>query len=601
VLLALVIAAGAIRVAYFTQAQDTPILAMHRWDQSDMAFFHHWARVLGGVGDQDQTSDWLQDQPLHPLHDWHRGIARAFFVQHPDVFLLHSPQHIEGLSEDDARATGLWNEWYGGKRYHQEPLYPYLIAALYQLTADDVRVVFALQLVMGVLSILLIHLITRWWAGDAAALVASILVLLCGPLTYYEMVLLRVTLTTFLGLLTIAAIAWACRPRNTPWRGWLAAGGAAGLAFLAQSSLFPLVIVGNLVALLHHRDIPITTGQRSGQAALFLAGFTLMLTPVVIRNVIVGAPPLSLSSVGVVTFIATNGPQQHADFSFNAGPDLLRILPRTYHDKWAAIRATLALHDGVGSYFTLLGRKLAVAWHHTEKPNNASFIRYRWDAWILYLLPITFGITGPLGVVGLVLGLGKRHRGIIFALLAGLALIGFASAIGAAPHGRYRAPLMAWLAPAAGLAIVSIARAAITRKWTTFGLTFAACALLIAIAHRPAPPGVQGIRLVDYLTPLETWYIPQANAAATAQHWSRAQSLLEKSCRHLPPGVAQAERTGITDDLDVQSAARIFAGLLQSHADVLRRLGDVQQALAIERRAITLANVHLQAEPPDNR
>ena len=53
----------------------------------------------------------------------------------------------------------LWDDWYGQKRFHQEPLYPYLVAATYRLWGDDVRHVFAWQLLLGWETNVLIYLL----------------------------------------------------------------------------------------------------------------------------------------------------------------------------------------------------------------------------------------------------------------------------------------------------------------------------------------------------------------------------------------------------------------------------------------------------------
>lgn len=73
----------------------------------------YWAQSLRG-------GDWLTNRELHPLHDWHLILADEFFV-------------AKAANKDDeqGRARELWNRWYGGKQFHQEPLYPYLLGMLF--------------------------------------------------------------------------------------------------------------------------------------------------------------------------------------------------------------------------------------------------------------------------------------------------------------------------------------------------------------------------------------------------------------------------------------------------------------------------------------
>src|SRR5688500_8312386 len=53
---------------YYLQARDSPIMTIHKWENSDMAFFDKWARHI-------VAGDWWGDEILHPYHDWHDDLA----------------------------------------------------------------------------------------------------------------------------------------------------------------------------------------------------------------------------------------------------------------------------------------------------------------------------------------------------------------------------------------------------------------------------------------------------------------------------------------------------------------------------------------------
>ena len=108
VIVCLLVLSAGIRIVYFNQLSTSPCFHQHRWDQTDMYFFHCWARII-------QDGDWLTDRELHPFHGWHEEVARAHLARHPG----------EESATPDRR---VWNQWYGGKRFHQAPLYPYLVA-----------------------------------------------------------------------------------------------------------------------------------------------------------------------------------------------------------------------------------------------------------------------------------------------------------------------------------------------------------------------------------------------------------------------------------------------------------------------------------------
>ncbi|HTF57080.1 MAG TPA: glycosyltransferase family 39 protein, partial [Planctomycetota bacterium] len=169
----ILLAAAAIlfRVAYFIELNGGPCSAWHCWDQSDLHFFDQWGRQIAG-------GDWLSKGTLHPFHEWHGRVAKAYFESHPG-----EEERSRAMGKDPARA--LWNRWYGGRLFHQEPLYAYLVGITYGIFGPDPRWVYAWQMALGVLSILLAWVIARRQFGDLAAGVAGALAVLCGPVLFY--------------------------------------------------------------------------------------------------------------------------------------------------------------------------------------------------------------------------------------------------------------------------------------------------------------------------------------------------------------------------------------------------------------------------------
>ena len=88
--------------------------------------------------------DWLCRDQIHPHHHWTANVA---------------PER-------------LWLAWYGHAQvYHQAPLYPYLVGALYALSDGNVLTVRLLQAVMGAATCVLVFLIL---VGKVRAIVAGI-------------------------------------------------------------------------------------------------------------------------------------------------------------------------------------------------------------------------------------------------------------------------------------------------------------------------------------------------------------------------------------------------------------------------------------------
>ena len=76
VLVAIVTVSILLRLIYWLQLSQGPCLWQHRWDQSDMNFFHTWATEIA-------AGDWLTDRPQHPLHEWHKELATRYFDAYP--------------------------------------------------------------------------------------------------------------------------------------------------------------------------------------------------------------------------------------------------------------------------------------------------------------------------------------------------------------------------------------------------------------------------------------------------------------------------------------------------------------------------------------
>ncbi len=249
------------------------------------------------------------------------------------------PQQAPGTT-----AQTLWNEWYGQKRFHQEPLYPYLVAATYRLTGDDVRHVFSWQMVLGCATNLLIYLLARELMGEVAAVVVGVLALGYGPFLYYEMLLLREAALIFatVALMYLTVIA----DRRNSWQWWLGAGAAIGVGLLLKTTLslfFACAVLAIVV-----RNWP-NWRRTAFCAAATLAGVVIALSPAIVRNLRVGVGATELSSVGTITFINSNAfddSNNQFGFTFWSAqhtPDILgksngRFLPALVDDRQDASR-----------------------------------------------------------------------------------------------------------------------------------------------------------------------------------------------------------------------------------------------------------------------
>src|SRR5262245_52277440 len=163
ILIGLIAGSVLLRVAYFLQIDGGPCSQWHRWENGDPHFFDLWGRRIAG-------GDWLTSASLHPLHTWHKQVALEYFIR-------HRAEEADLVKQGLDPAAALWDRWYGGKLFHQEPLYPYVVGITYRIFGPDPRWVYAIQMILGVLSNVLVWSIARRHFGERAGFVAAGLVL----------------------------------------------------------------------------------------------------------------------------------------------------------------------------------------------------------------------------------------------------------------------------------------------------------------------------------------------------------------------------------------------------------------------------------------
>jgi hypothetical protein len=581
VVAAVALAAALVRTAYLVELNGGPLLAQHVWTESDMWFFDRWARDI-------VAGDWLTDRALHPDHSWYRDLAARHFATHPEA--TQALARAPAGAADPARA--LWNRWLGGKVFHQEPLYAYLVALTYAAAGPDVRWVVVWQMALGVATTVLVAVLTRRWFGDLAGAVAGAIAVLLAPFVMYDVVLLRTTATTFAALALVALLEWAL-PRSTR-RVWLVVGLAFGVALLLQTIFLPLLAGAFLLVAVRSPGAP---RARAGRAAALALGTLLALTPAVARNVAVGVSPLALSSVGPLVFLMSNTVDYAPEEGFAVDDHVPRILSESDGDGAAMVRGALATHPGVGSYLGQLWRKLAAAWNWYEAPNNTNFYYYRLQSRVLGALPLTFALVSPLALLGLGLSLPRLRRLAPLYLLVGTLL---APLLVFYVLSRFRVTLAVAVIPFAAAAIVALARWASERRWARTGAALVVLAALGAWTSRPRAAGSPLIRRADWVVPLETYYAPRMEDAFRRRDWPAAVALLDRALRHEPP-VVTALRAGAQakDDEAVRYAS--FFGMVHFRlAQALERAGDGERA-ALEARVARALLEQGRLPPPDPR
>ncbi len=409
------------------------------FDESDMHTFWRWAQTI-------LAGDILCRDTYHPYFSWMREMA----------------------------PLETWYRWWGGKEiFQQAPLYPYFLAGLLALRRDSVTWVLLVQLILGALQPLVMYgLARRLFADVRIALVAALFTALYGPFIFHQGTLLRDWLPPLLepwALLLLLRAQGGSRGRD-----WALAGAALGLALLTKETILLFLPLVLLWVIWEHRG---ALRRALPAMACLLGGILLLVSPLLVRNALVGAPVFSLSQRAAEAFIMGNVADATPVGLPGFPPSMKGILERTEGRLTAVVRETLATYQGDWLRFMQLQfYKLRAIVDPSEVPNNLAY-SYGLEISPVLRLTLGYGLVLPLGLAGLALSLTEWRRHVLL-LLYGSTMFGalmFSSIVaryrmvlvpvlilygasgivrwGRALRGRRPAPAIGYLALVAGFAL----------------------------------------------------------------------------------------------------------------------------------------------------
>ncbi len=561
----LIVLALTLRIAVFVELAASPCFWFYEWEQTDMNYFHAWALA---IMDGDRWSAHVDP----PQHLWHRRVAERFAEHYPRRWAA-----IVAAHPDDPVAA-LWRQWCGGRGTYQDPLYPYLLAAVYAALGVAAGWIYALQNLIGVASGLLVYFITRRHFGDLAAVIAALLMLLYAPLLFYEFTLLRTTLITFFGLLIVLMFDRARRRERS--LDWAAAGLIVGVAMMLKAHHVLMLPVGVGLALL---GAPGKRRNRTKRAAVFALGCAVGFAPAVGRNIRVGAPPLRTASGGAVTFALSNAARSgHVGWDYDSAA---RVLGKTGGAFLPTVFQTLRTHPSPANYLRLLGIKVMAVMCTFEEPNNANVYYGQVYSSVLRRLPVTFGLVWALGALGMVLAVWQRAR--VGALLA-LVAANLAVLVGFMVLARFRLPLAAALLPFAGLTCAALIRAVCQRKWgRSAGIVMATGAGMLLTISVEAP-GTTRVRPADVESGFRVYYAVKLRQAARYGDSAAAVAILRDALAHQPPVVRSLGPQRPPAGEAERQLAVFYAELYRLAADAAERAGCHDEAASDRKRAAEL-------------
>jgi len=434
------------------------------WPESDMTASWTWSgRILAG--------DVLGRDTPHQYTSWMRELA----------------------------PLETWERWWGGRTvFHQAPLYAYALAAMRLVAGDGFWGIGLCQAVLGVANVALVYLLAARLFGGAVPAVAALGAALYGPFLLHETLVLRDTLGVTVSLLLLWWLAGCDDARALPW---LVAGWLFALALLAREAT---LVFGPFVALWIARRFGRHPRALATVALAFVAGVSVGLAPLVARNVVVGAPPLSLSTRGIEAFVYGNAADS-AVIGLTLPAASRSILEQADGRLGTAIRLTLATYQG--DWLRLVGNelfKLRAIFARYEPMDNVNWYYFA-DRSPLLRFSLHFESVLALGLVGLWLDRQRavRHRLLRYFLLASAGALMYSTIV-----GRYRLPAVAVLLLYAGVTVEWTAREVAAGRWRRAAIAgLAAVGVAAASAHLlPSAERRQRYRADEFLLAAEVHY-----------------------------------------------------------------------------------------------
>ena len=385
-------------------------------------------------------------------------------------------------------------DWLGQKVFYQDPLYPYLLGAVYAVFGRSLTLVYLLQSALSAATCLLVYGIGRRAFDDPR--IGSWAALFWAVYKvdfFYQAQIGKTGPGTCLAALALWLLLLA---RDRPGRlVGAAAGSVAALLPLDRGNY--LLVVPLLIAWLCRE-----WWKRLSRAALVpafavVAGAALVLAAVAARNYAVsGEIVLTTSQAGpnfyignnelangryvTLPFVRAHPRYEAADFRAEAERRSGRPLSGAEVSRFWTREALRWIGSNPLRAAKLQLLKLRVLLYRIEAPDNLNYDFFRDRLSAVLRLPLAaFWLAGPFGVAGLVLALARRRAGLLslYVLSYAATLIAFFVV------GRYRMALVPVLLVLAAYALVAAWDALRLRSWKTVALLVSAYALTAVVAY----------------------------------------------------------------------------------------------------------------------
>lgn len=280
------------------------------------------------------------------------------------------------------------------------PFYKYFIGFIYILVGRNLPVVWAVQLLMGTFTLLLIFLITSKLFNNRAAFISSFLYSLYGPGLMFEGILLRATILSFLGVLSLYLLIILAEKRNLIRI--LATGFVVSLFIQCRPNV---IIVFALFLFI----LPNYFGNKKVIKETILLSFIVFLffIPLLIQAKMVHGKFVFFDASGPVAILMGNNPEYpgadyleeyryEGDFSLSYSKTMSLLLQNFIRYPMEMLKLYL--------------RKTYHFFNSYEFPTNYNFYVFREFSFLLKTPLSNFAVFSSLGLLGFLININKFDK-----------------------------------------------------------------------------------------------------------------------------------------------------------------------------------------------
>jgi tetratricopeptide (TPR) repeat protein len=441
----------------------------------------------------------------------------AYALQYRAESIFFRIPILDALIYDEWARRIAAGEWLPPGPFYFAPGYPYLLGLFYRFVSGAREAVYAAQMLLGLLNIVLVHRLAWRSFGRRAALAAAALAALYASFPFLETKLMASTVALTSLLLAMESLAAGAAGAGAA--SWV----MAGLFLGATSVIRPatLVMAPFVAAWMALRGAPLREEGSRGLAwrrfipavGLVAAGWALSLAPTALHNAWSGGGSILISSQGGITFYQANNPRARGLYvalsgdGFSGNPvqqaeeekaiaeeSLGRALTRSEVSGYWFGKGLEFIAGQPGRFVWLLGMKLLRFAGSYEYSTEYIIYVERESVWLLRLAFVPFALLLALAIPTLAGALrpgpgGREAREAPWRLNATgwllLAILAANLAVCLAFYvsSRYRLPAVPPLAIFAGATLARAAGEWRARRRGGIAATAAAVAIIFALTH----------------------------------------------------------------------------------------------------------------------